>query len=226
MRFHLAISLFALTGLVLSAPDPRCETDTDCGGWQFCDRIQMCTDTLGAGSSCDTNSMCDSGWCDNKVCKETAIGQSCSTRDDCHGRQQFCSQETHTCLLSGRPEGTSCQVNEECAWKRCFNKKCQKEDGEFGTSCKKTEDCKSGLICAKDAFSSGNTFCRFNDKGIGSPCSKKEDCRLALLCKSGICEADDTTCIAPGLLCKADGDCCSKNCKWNFSSGLPLRSCA
>lgn len=99
------------------------ETDVDCGG-------PSCNTCNTPNATCEANSDCASGYCDNGLCNDSPIKPDCVTNDDCSDGE-VCDA-SGTCVEKGNQ---SCDTDADCAYgETCDAGSCVSNTEEEGIS--------------------------------------------------------------------------------------------
>lgn len=177
--------------------------DDSCGSGETCSSCPYdCGECNGEG--CLSDSMCESGNCENEIC--CSSGKTCCSSDshcltgyDC-GSSYYCVQSETTSYSNGQ----SCSLDSECSSGNCYNYVCC-TSGK--TCCDSDYDCYSelgsGYECSSSYYcisSSSNS----NLKSKGELCSSNSEC------ESGNCndygnEGYGGACCEYGKKCCYDG---------------------
>lgn len=227
-------------------------SSTYCGDY-YCDTGETCTSCSSDcgsckksdGSSCDYNSDCQSGNCQNYIC--CASGKTCCNYNyECSG-DYFCGPNYYCVSTTPKKENyQSCSVGSDCESGNCNTVNGWNSIGLCCPSgvmcCNSSNDCFSGEICSNKICT--KQIATTTKKSNGESCNSASECSGGY-CVRGFCSSGPTycgdnvcdfgenyktcsfDCPAPpikkedGQYCKKNDDCASDNCKSNIccSSG-------
>ncbi len=197
-----------------------CERDADCDAGQVCQITLSATDGELKGICSEPDGQIDYGQQCNydaditqedpsNLCK---ISWMCfGTKDTCElpvqqsGERYWCGNEMlcgsdNTCSLQDKCVGVTCDAGKICdpTNGNCVDNPCQPNRwGVCSSMCKTTDDCPTGMLCAKINFSisDNGTPCDTSDdpkaaaricypwSGSGTACTKDEDCQNGESCQ-------------------------------------------
>lgn len=167
-----------------------------------------------AGESCDFNSDCASGHCDNDLC--CPAGTCCATPgdgDDCPlllCKTVYCDGN-YQCRYFNLPVGTAdLKDGESC-------------DGQM--LCDGEGECLSVSYCDSEAFKGTGTFTKDGDalqEGCRETCTSDSDCNEGYECQSGSCVLSST---GGDTDCGSDADCSSGSCDETLNVCCATGSC-
>ncbi len=140
------------------------------------------------------------------------LGKTCATSGDC---RLGLSCESGTCKAVGKtPKNGACLLSAECAaglqcgWAGfCVDA----GEGDVGTECSSTSNCKQGLFCNLMSLSGVCTAQSATAGDLGAPCAKSVDCMNGLICSPArkLCVPGSLTLnpdLYPGVECNDEGD--------------------
>ncbi|MGE0327883.1 MAG: Kelch repeat-containing protein, partial [Polyangiaceae bacterium] len=178
-----------------------CQTNNDCTADAFCTSLNTCEKKLAAGSACTTGQECESNFCVDGVCCDSA----------CNGQCEACNVAPNlgACVpVNGAPVGTRTQCNTsdtDCAGScdGVDRAACSYPGSEIRCG---TPSCESGI--AHSSFCNAKGVCVADDD---QPCGAyacgdtkcKTTCATAGDCASGYTCSDQGTCV-PGATCSDD----------------------
>ncbi len=209
-----------------------------CVGTAHCDG-GACLPDVPNGNSCDEDTDCASGHCDNGFCCDTGV--CCSSTADCPGG----GAPTVICEDTARCQGSRGETM--CMANQCRTTSGIPDDSGCGTSTRAL-DCGfydpvycSGATdqpppscptsCTGDLACTDNAHCEFGfcvpDRPPGAPCARNPDCQDGLFCVDGVCctSACTGTCMACNLA-GAAGSCTPIPAMMDPAGECPGFSCA
>ncbi len=204
-----------------------CETDAACQATEFCDTIQnRCVTKLTDGTACTTANVCQSGFCADGVCCESACQGTCMScaaalstgkdgecapiLDGTDPKTQCNDEGPSSCGTDGQCDGKgACRfygVTAVCAAATCS-----------GTTLNAAKTCDGKGNCA----SNGSSSCKPYICGSGAcltSCSGNGDCDGTSICTGSVCQgpkSNGATCSSAAECQSAfcvDGVCCNSAC--------------
>tara|TARA_R110002096_G_scaffold143328_4_gene299239 strand:+ start:3791 stop:6874 length:3084 start_codon:yes stop_codon:yes gene_type:complete len=204
-----------------------CTSDAQCDANAFCDDTNTCVEDLGNGQSCDSDSECQRGHCQNGFCCDS--GDCCETAGDCpadystdpactiasacQGQRDVAICTDSECgTISNSPDDSACTVATEadaCGPYRSIvcSGGVNQDEPLCPTSCASNADCDANAYC------NAQNQCEF-DEVDGSACTGDsqcigDHCENGFCCASGDCCADSTDCghLASAAVCDEQTSC-------------------
>lgn len=236
--FSLTINLIAL-GASCAGYESYCVSGASCCGTAWCNAGTCCSNDE---QPCSSGSTCCSGVCDPNNLEY--IGAHCSAT--CLAEGSYCDEQNsqccgtcdmafNTCVGSSRPAGSSCIRSDQCSTGMCFEGQC--ECYPDGNSCSSTAQCCTGACTER--YPGYGTVC-FTCYANGVQCGSSTDCCSGVClaefcaacvplgipsdsdahCCSGARDFSQLCCLAEGVACTANSECCTGWCYDDGSGGV------
>jgi len=189
-----------------AAPEcsPACLEDGECGPGYHCDAV--CTADVPHGLSCDEDSDCQSGHCQNEFCCDAGDccqfdyhcpesyqeDPECASPATCQGHRRMRKCLNFICLSQKTDDDSACtaqQLAQDCGLYLDLNCNGQKYQAPplCPASCQWDSECQASAHC--------DATCQ-EDLPNGSSCDENSDC-LSGLCANGFCTSQGMGCVEP-----------------------------
>jgi uncharacterized protein (TIGR03382 family) len=181
----------AAVTVTVSAPQPQCTVDADCGPGKRC-----VTGTCVAAPQCVADADCGANqWCVNNKC----VAPSCVADSDCPNGLTCVANTCQSSQPTGAVFGADCDLNTDCQSGMCVS-----GTQHYCTqTCNPASPCPTGYSCQSDVCIADG----IPPGATGSPCTKNSDCRTGI-CVDGSGDGYCTeVCHTGGPACPNGGDC-------------------